>query len=218
MKWPATLTEVDLSGTRIVLRPIRMGDRRAWAEVRSRNEAWLQPWDATVPPVAAYGSEIPPTFATMVRRMRREAREGRMLPWAIEVDGQFAGQLTVGGIAYGSLRGAYIGYWIDQRCAGRGIVPTAVAMALDYCREVLRLHRIELNIRPENAASLRVAAKLGIREEGHRREYLHINGAWQDHVTFVVLEGDFPSGVLAHWRKVREAATRSQAAARHAEN
>ena len=210
MNWPATLTEADPSGARIVLRPIRMRDRRAWAEVRSRNEAWLRPWDATVPPVSTRYSEIPPTFATMVRRLRREAREGRMLPWAIEVDRQFAGQLTVGGIAYGSLRGAYIGYWIDQRFAGRGIVPTAVAMALDYCLEVLRLHRIELNIRPENAASLRVVAKLGIREEGHRRAYLHINGAWQDHRTFVVLEGDFPSGVLAHWRAVREAATAPQ--------
>ncbi len=141
-----------------------------------------------------------------------------MLPWAIEVDGRFAGQLTVGGIAYGSYRGAYIGYWIDERFAGRGIVPTAVAMALDYCLDVLGLHRIEINIRPQNAASLRVVAKLGIRNEGYRPAYLHINGSWQDHMTFVVLEGDYPSGVLAHWRKVRGTDSASVNPSRHAEH
>lgn len=203
--WPVSLACGDVG-----LRPLRQTDARRWREVRRRNAEWLRPWEATLPMEGLNSGDVVPTFGMMVRRLRREAREGRMLPWAIEVDGQFAGQLTVGGIAYGSLRGAYIGYWIDQRFAGRGIVPTAVAMALDYCLEVLRLHRIELNIRPENAASLRVVAKLGIREEGHRRAYLHINGAWQDHRTFVVLEGDFPSGVLAHWRAVREAATAPQ--------
>lgn len=200
MSWPATLTEVDSSGARIELRPIRMRDRRAWAEVRTRNEAWLRPWDATVPPVSNGFSEVPPTFATMVRRLSREAREGRMLPWAIEVDGQFAGQLTVGGIAYGSLRGAYIGYWIDQRFAGRGIVPTTVAMALDYCFEVARLHRIEINIRPENAASLRVVEKLGFRPEGLRLRYLHIDGGWRDHLTFALCSDEVPGGLLARLR------------------
>lgn len=203
MTWPATLTEVDPTGTRIVLRPLRMRDAGAWSEVRRRNEDWLRPWDATVPPTSQRPSEVPASFSTMVRRMRLQAREGRMLPWAIEVDGRFAGQLTVGGIAYGSYRGGYIGYWIDSRVAGRGIVPTGVAMALDYCFDVLELHRIEINIRPQNVASLRVVAKLGIRQEGYRPAYLHINGAWHDHLVHAVFEDDYPDGVLQHWRLVR---------------
>jgi ribosomal-protein-alanine N-acetyltransferase len=111
------------------------------------------------------------------------------------------GQLTVGGIAWGSLRGGYIGYWIDSQVAGRGIMPTAVAMACDHCFTALRLHRIEINIRPENAASLRVVEKLGLRREGERSQYLHIDGAWRDHVTFVVQAGEFPEGVLAAYRR-----------------
>ncbi len=184
----------------ITLRLIRQRDAPAWREVRRRNRDWLQPWEATLPPEASLITEVPATFGEMVRRMRKDARAGRALPWAIIVDGQFAGQLTVGGITYGSLRSAYIGYWIDKELAGRGIMPTAVAMACDYCLDVMRLHRIEINIRPENTASLRVVEKIGIRKEGERPKFLHIDGGWRDHVTHVVVSGEFPEGVLDHLR------------------
>lgn len=207
MTWPVILTEHDPSGLDIGLRPIRPRDQAAWRDIRAHNQEWLKPWDASLPPTGSAATEVPPNFSTMVRRLRREARAGRMLPWAITINERFAGQVTVGGIAYGSLRSAYIGYWIDRFYAGRSIVPTAVAMAMDYCFDVLRLHRIEINIRPENEASLRVVAKLGIREEGRRPSYLHIDGAWRDHVTFAAFEGEFPDGVLARWREQRTRAT-----------
>jgi [ribosomal protein S5]-alanine N-acetyltransferase len=137
----------------------------------------------------------------MVRRLRREAREGRTMPWALTYRGELVGQVTVGGIAWGSLRAAYVGYWIDSAVAGRGIMPTAVAMALDHCFDVLQLHRVEINIRPENSASLRVVEKLDLRPEGDRAAYLHIDGDWRDHVTYVVYAGDFPDGVLTAYRR-----------------
>jgi ribosomal-protein-alanine N-acetyltransferase len=164
--------------------------------VRSRNVQWLREWEATLPPEAESEGEFLPTFTQMLRRMRAEGRAGRALPWVIEVDGALAGQVTVGGITYGSLRSAYIGYWIDQRVANRGVMSTAVAMAADFCFQDLLLHRIELNIRPENEPSLAVARKLGFRLEGERPAYLHINGDWRDHLTFVLLAGDQPAGVL----------------------
>lgn len=184
----------------ITLRLIRQRDAGEWREVRRRNRDWLQHWEATLPPEASLITEVPATFGEMVRRMRKDARAGRALPWAIIVDGQFAGQLTVGGITYGSLRSAYIGYWIDKELAGRGIMPAAVAMACDYCLDVVRLHRIEINIRPENTASLRVVEKIGLRKEGERPKYLHIDGEWRDHLTYVVMSGEFPGGVLHHLR------------------
>lgn len=184
----------------ITLRLIRQRDAGEWREVRRRNRDWLQPWEASLPPEASLITEVPATFGEMVRRMRRDARAGRSLPWAIIVDGRFAGQLTVGGITYGSLRSAYIGYWIDKELAGRGIMPAAVAMACDFCLDVMRLHRIEINIRPENAASLRVVEKIGLRKEGERPKFLHIDGEWRDHVTYVVVSGEFPEGVLGHLR------------------
>ena len=58
----------------------------------------------------------------------------------------------------------------------------------------LRLHRIEIVIRPENAASLRVVDKLGLRYEGSRPAFLHIDGAWRDHEVFVLNADEVPGG------------------------
>ena len=194
--WPVTLTEGD-----ITLRPLKQSDARQWREVRRRNLDWLRPWEATLPPEARVDGHVIPTFGMMVRRLRREAREGRTLPFALTYQGRLVGQVTVGGIAWGSLRAGYVGYWIDSAVAGRGIMPVAVAMAVDHCFDALHLHRIEINIRPENTASLRVVEKLGLRLEGERAAYLHIDGDWRDHLTYVVYAGDFPEGVLAAYRQ-----------------
>ena len=73
-----------------------------------------------------------------------------------------------------------------------------MALATDYCLLTMGLHRVEVNIRPENAASLRVVAKLGLRDEGLRQHYLHIDGAWRDHRTFAVTREELgPGGLLA---------------------
>ena len=189
--WPARLRE-----GRIELRPLRLRDASAWREVRTRNAPWLRPWEATLP---LSEHDAPTTYASMVRRLRAEAREGRGLPFALFVDGSFGGQVTVGGISRGSLLSAYIGYWIDQRVAGRGIMPTAVALVTDHCFREVGLHRVEINIRPENTASLRVVEKLGFRREGLRERYLHIDGDWRDHLTFVLCAEEVPEGALARW-------------------
>ena len=88
------------------------------------------------------------------------------MPFAIEVEGRFVGQLTVNNIVRGSAQFCAMGYWIDQAYAGRGIVPRAVAMAIDHCFGAAGLHRVEICIRPENTNSLRVVEKLGMHEVG----------------------------------------------------
>lgn len=159
-----------------------MRDRRAWERVRSRNVDWLRPWDATLPPGA---NDAATTFRGMVRTLRSAARAGTTWPFALDVDGVLRGQVTVGGIHLGSLRGAHVGYWIDQEVAGHGYMPLAVALASDHCFAV-GLHRVEINIRPENQPSIRVVEKLGFREEGLRLRYLHINGQWRDHLSYAL--------------------------------
>lgn len=193
--WPVELREGPVG-----LRPIRQRDAADWREVRRRNATWLSPWEAT-PPAPASGAEV--TYREMVRHLRAEARAGRMMPFVITYDGRLAGQLTVGGITWGSLCSAHIGYWVDQALAGRGIVPTAVALATDHCFRGVGLHRVEVNIRPENGPSLRVVEKLGFRDEGVRRAYLHIDGAWRDHRTFALCAEEVPQGLLARWRASR---------------
>ena len=183
----------------VALRPITRRDRDAWTRVRAANRDWLAPWEATPPRDLG----PPVSYAAMVRTLRGQARRGQLLPFVITYEGQLVGQLTVGGITYGSLCSAHVGYWVDSRVAGRGIMPTAVALAVDHCFLVLRLHRVEVNIRPENAASLRVVEKLGFRDEGLRRGYLHIAGQWRDHRTFALTADEVPEGMMARWSAVQ---------------
>ena len=61
------------------------------------------------------------------------------------------------------------------------LFPLAVALVIDHLFEVVRLHRVEIAIRPENTNSLRVVEKLGLREVGYAPKYLHIDGDWRDH-------------------------------------
>jgi ribosomal-protein-alanine N-acetyltransferase len=190
--WPARLS----SGADPVvsLRPLRYSDVDAWRTARSRNAAWLSPWDATAPP----GSDARVrSFRSLVRRLSRQARQGTTYPFALEVDGRFAGQVTVNNIVRGSAQFASIGYWLDREYAGRGVMPTAVALVIDHCFFAAGLHRIEIAIRPENSNSLRVVEKLGMREVGYAPKFLHIDGAWRDHRIYAITVEECPEGMLA---------------------
>ncbi len=194
--WPVVLRGEGPHGE-VVLRPLRRGDVDAWMELRRRNAAWLGQWEATSPRPQRGPA---PTFGAYVRLLSSQARSGTTLPFAIEYEGDLVGQLTASSITYGSLCSGTIGYWVSEHVAGRGIVPTAVALTADHCFTRLGLHRVEVNIRPENAPSLRVVEKLGLRDEGLRRRYLHINGRWCDHRSFAVTADEVPDGLLARWR------------------
>ena len=196
--WPAVLRDGDVE-----LRPFRMRDAAAWSEVRIANEAWLAPWEPTA--VGAWGERYSlAAFPPMVRTLRRQAKDGTTLPFAITYQGHFVGQVTAGNIWRGSLNSCFLGYWIDGRYAGRGITPTAVALLADHCFTAARLHRVEANVRPENVASRRVVEKLGFRDEGVRERYLHIDGAYRDHVCYALTFEEVPGGLLQRWHAVRD--------------
>lgn len=183
--WP-----VILHGESVELRAPRFSDRAQWNRVRSENREWLSPWEATLPesPIGAPASEFlskRPSFYSMVRALNREARAGRSYSFMIWQGKNLIGQITLGGVIYGALRGGHIGYWIDKNYAGRGLTTEAVNVVTSFAFDALGLHRIEINIRPENAPSIRVAEKAGYHFEGDRSEFLHIAGAWRDHKSFV---------------------------------
>jgi [ribosomal protein S5]-alanine N-acetyltransferase len=181
-----TLTARRVGGAPVTLRPLHGKDRRQWEALRAENGDWLRPWEATSPEPVVLGL----AFRQVVRHFDREASEGRLQPFAIETEGRLVGQMHLFGIAWGSLRSASAGYWVAESVAGQGIAPFALAAACDHAFLVLGLHRVEVNIRPENAASLRVVEKLGFREEGLRRRYLHIDGDWCDHRSFALTTED----------------------------
>ena len=190
--WPAVLHDGELT-----LRPLEYGDEETWHLVRARNATWLARWEASTPPG---GEPRPASYRELVRRLHKAAKNGLVMPFAIEVDGHLVGQVTVSNIVRGSAQYASIGYWIDQEVAGRGLMPRAVALVIDHCFAVVGLHRIEICIRPENTNSLRVVEKLDLREIGFAPRFLHIDGEWRDHRIYAVTIEEVATSMLARVR------------------
>lgn len=171
----------------LLLKPIKFRDKSQWQEVRGENRDWLSPWEATRPNVDI---KTPlPSYYAMVMQLNREMRALRSISlgiWLAQNEKHILiGQITLGGIIFGAMRGAHIGYWVDQRYSSRGYTTRAVKLLTKFGFEQLKLHRIEINLRPENEASKKVALKAGYLLEGSRSKYLHIAGDWRDHITFV---------------------------------
>ncbi|WP_418907059.1 GNAT family N-acetyltransferase [Glutamicibacter endophyticus] len=190
----------ELRSKRLRLRALTARDRDAWFDLRQANAAWLKPWDPTNP----LGLRETLSYRQMLRRQRQGAMEGSGFSWVLTLPAlnerrpPLIGQVSVSGVQYGAARNASIGYWIDSSHAGFGLMPEACALVVEHCFTTLRLHRLEINVRPENTASLRVAAKLGFRDEGVRKDFLHINGRWRDHRTFALTADEHRGQLLEH--------------------
>jgi [ribosomal protein S5]-alanine N-acetyltransferase len=188
--WPATLTAGPVQ-----LRAPRLRDGRAWSEVRLRNEQWLAPWEPSAPqPWSERNS--PAAWAPLNSALHKAARHGAMLPFVVLYGGRLVGQVNASNVVHGAQRSCTVGYWVDSAVAGRGITPTALALLIDHCFSAVGLHRVEVDIRPENAASLRVVEKLRLRREGFYERYLDINGGWRDHVAFAITVEETAAGTM----------------------
>lgn len=178
------------------LRPVRMRDGAQWSRARLAQRQHLEPWEPTaeIDWVARHTiSAWPATYSGL----RSEARKGRMLPYVIDVDGRFGGQLTIGNVTHGALRSAWIGYWVSSRLTGGGVATAALALGLDHCFGPVALHRVEATVRPENVASRAVLSKVGFREEGLLKRYLHVDGAWRDHLLVAMTVDEVERGSVA---------------------
>lgn len=186
-------TPGPLRAGRVAIRGVRQRDAQALRRLLASNREWLGPWEATYP---GGGGATPGStpFGPVIRALRRQQRNGSSLTMVIMLDDEVVGQLSLSDISGGALRSASIGYWVSQHVAGQGVTPAAVALAIDYAFAELRLHRIEICIRPENQASLRIVQKLGMRYEGRRERYIHIAGQWCDHESFAITAEEIAVG------------------------
>lgn len=192
--WPVVLTDASAAPV-IVLRPLAVSDERVWHELRQVNASHVLPWEPTLPPGSPVASPV--TFRQLVHDFDKQARAGQSLPWGIEAGGGIVGQVHLFGITTGASRSAAAGYWVARTATGRGIASRAVAVAIDHALGPGGLHRVEVNIRVDNDASLRLARRLGLRDEGVRERFLHIDGQWRDHRSFAVTAEELgPGGLL----------------------
>lgn len=171
-----------------MLRPLRNHDFSAWREVRTRSRAWLEPWEPrpepSTPDPSVDGDAFRARCGAWDRQRQFDAAYGFGL--FLREGERFAGEVSLGSVQRGPFQSAYVGYWIDEACAGQGFVPEGVALLIRYAFDDLHLHRLEAAIVPRNAPSRRVAEKLGLREEGVAERFLQIDGVYEDHVRYAI--------------------------------
>jgi ribosomal-protein-alanine N-acetyltransferase len=182
-----------LVGPRVVLRPLRGSDFPAWREVRQSSRDWLEPWEPRPEPGSADPVADADAFRARCSAWDRQRQFDAAYGFGLflRADERFIGEVSLGTVHRGPFQSASIGYWVDERHAGRGYVPEGVALIIRYGFDDLRLHRLEAAIVPRNAASRRVAAKLGLREEGTSQRFLQINGVFEDHVRYAITVEEF---------------------------
>ncbi len=194
--WPAKVGALTVPAGVVALRPVRLRDGSDWSRIRIRDERHLSPWEPTMPG-GWMRRNAPAEWPGRWLQLRSVARRGLALPFAVTLDGAFVGHVIVGNVLREPLLAAYIGYWLDSRVTGGGVITAAVALVADHCFGPVGLHRLEATVRPENGASIRVLEKLGFRQEGLFRRYLEIDGRWRDHHCYAMTSDEQPSGGLA---------------------
>ncbi|MFT4202104.1 GNAT family N-acetyltransferase [Gordonia sp. (in: high G+C Gram-positive bacteria)] len=183
--WPARVGPLHVAAGDVALRPVKMRDGADWSDLRIRNQDFLVPWEPTSDGNWAarhHRSSWPALYSVL----KAEAKRGAVLPFVIEVDGRYVGQLTIGNVQRGAVRNAWIGYWVDRAQTGRGIATAAVALGVDHAFGPVGLHRLEATVQPANGASRAVLTKVGFRHEGMLERYMDVNGRWRDHDLFAL--------------------------------
>lgn len=177
-----------LHGERVYLREPQMADYVSWARLREKSRAFLTPWEPTWPDDDLTRS----AFKYRIKRVREEIEAGSGYPFFIfrNSDDQLVGGITLGHIRRGVGQSGMIGYWSGAPYAGQGYMTEALAQIIPFAFDQLRLHRIEAACISGNTRSIRLLEKAGFQREGLLRSYLKINGFWQDHLLYALIESD----------------------------
>ncbi len=176
---------------RLTLRPLRAHDFGDWAEVRQRCGEWLTKWEPQLPDGTDDPSFVRSAFDARCAARDRDRQLGTGFAFGIWHQERFCGEVNLTQVLRGVFSSGSLGYWIDRQVAGQGFTGEAVVAVFGFAFSELDLHRVQISIIPRNHASLRVVEKLGLRQEGTTRDYLKINGAWEDHVHFSITSDEW---------------------------
>lgn len=184
-----------LTGERVYLRPPLLDDWRAWADLRRESRSFLTPWEPSWPADALTA----PAFRRRIRQYarEREAQVGYAFLIFRGRDDRLLGGISLTNLRRGVAQSASLGYWIGRRHARQGYMTEGLALLLEWSFGTLGLHRLEAACLPDNLASRALLEKIGFRHEGLARGFLKIEGRWQDHVLYGLLESDWRERPLA---------------------
>lgn len=175
----------SIEGDGLMLRTPQMTDYEEWSALREASRDFLVPWEPTWPDDDLTRG----AFRRRIKRYTEDLRSDQGYAFLIVrySDGALVGGLTLANIRRGVAQAGSLGYWIGAPYARRGYMTAAVAALIPYAFTTLRLHRLEAACIPTNAASISLLEKTGFEREGYAREYLCINGQWQDHLLYARL-------------------------------
>lgn len=176
-------------GHGLLLRAPQMSDFPQWAQLRDGSRSFLTPWE----PIWPSDDLTRSGFRRRLRRYEEDMAGDKAYPFLVfrERDGALLGGVTLANVRRGIVQAGTIGYWIGEPHAGQGHMTAALRVLLPSLFGELNLHRVDAACIPSNTASVHVLEKCGFALEGKARRYLCINGVWQDHYLFGLLNDDF---------------------------
>jgi [ribosomal protein S5]-alanine N-acetyltransferase len=179
-----------------VEKALEVGERVYLREPTSRDQAEIVARNAASRALHR-GLVTPPTNAKTFAEWMVRCRQPNVqcfLVCRIE-DGAIAGVYTLSQIVRRLFQSAYIGYYAERPFNGQGYMAEGLQLVLRHTFVAMKLHRVEANIQPENAASIALVKRAGFRLEGFSPRYLKISGRWRDHQRWAMTIDD--------WRRLR---------------
>lgn len=185
----STLGKGPLSGANVYLRAPHKRDGEQWVELRRQSADFLKPWE----PLWPTDDLTLKGYQRRLAQYRKDARDGRSLPYFImsQHNNQLLGGINLSNIRRGVCQSGSVGYWMGQKHAGKGLMYEAMALLLPHLFGHNALHRIEAACLPHNQRSIALLQRLGFQHEGLARQYLCINGRWEDHLLFAAIRDDY---------------------------
>jgi len=179
-----------IEGEGVTLRQPQMSDHPEWAALREKSRAFLEPWE----PVWPADDLTRGAFRRRLKRYAEDQRSDQAYSFFIfrSADEVLVGGITLSNVRRGVAQAGSIGYWMGQSYARQGLMSGALRALIVFSFSGLRLHRLEAACITTNVASIRLLEKSGFQREGYARQYLCINGIWQDHLLYARLKDDPP--------------------------
>jgi [ribosomal protein S5]-alanine N-acetyltransferase len=181
----------SIEGNGVMLRTPQTTDFEEWAALREASRDFLTPWEPTWPDDDLTRS----AFRRRIKRYTEDLRADQGYAFLIfrHEDGALVGGLTLANIRRGVAQAGSLGYWMGQPFIRHGYMTAAVRAVIPFALASLRLHRLEAACIPSNAGSIKLLENTGFSREGYAREYLCINGTWQDHLLYARLKDGIKS-------------------------